>query len=51
MSDRYRKQNKLVDWTPPQSGILKFNVDGASKGKPRPTRIAASLEITNVTQF
>lgn len=33
----------LVEWYPPTRGTLKFNVDGAFKGKPGPTGIGGVL--------
>lgn len=34
----------LVEWYPPTRGTLKFNVDGASKGKPGPACIGEVLQ-------
>lgn len=39
MGGLQRRYKKLVDWSPPQSGEMKFNVDGASRGKPGPAGI------------
>src|ERR1044072_4468521 len=32
-----RKNQRLVLWSPPSFGVLKFNVDGASQGNPGPS--------------
>lgn len=29
------KEKRSVPWVPPLDGVLKFNVEGAAKGKPR----------------
>lgn len=36
---------RLVAWSPPSSGVLKFNVDGASKGNPGPCGAGGVIEI------
>ena len=33
------KEKRSVLWSPPHYGVLKFNVDGASRIKPGPARI------------
>ena len=33
------KDREVVCWHPPPSGWLKFNIDGAAKGKPAPAGI------------
>lgn len=43
MNDRHRKQKKQVDKTPPPGEFFKFNVDGASRGKPGPAEIVDNL--------
>ena len=37
------KDRKVVGWCPPPSGWIKFNVDGAAKGKPGPAGIGGVL--------
>ncbi|XXG71925.1 hypothetical protein AAC387_Pa07g1141 [Persea americana] len=37
------KDRRSVPWPPPLFEVLKFNVDGASRDKPRPTRIGGVL--------
>ena len=37
------KERRSVFWSPPPNGVLKFNVDGASRGKPGPTGIGGVL--------
>ncbi|XXG74166.1 hypothetical protein AAC387_Pa07g2955 [Persea americana] len=34
---------KVMLWAPPNVGLLKFNVDGAAKGKPEPAGIGGVL--------
>eukprot|EP00268_Persea_americana_P036637 TRINITY_DN3614_c1_g1_i6.p1 TRINITY_DN3614_c1_g1~~TRINITY_DN3614_c1_g1_i6.p1 ORF type:complete len:138 (-),score=27.70 TRINITY_DN3614_c1_g1_i6:344-757(-) len=34
---------KVFSWAPPSKGVLKFNVDGAARGKPGPTGIGGVL--------
>lgn len=43
MSGVFWRHKKLIDWSPPQSGEMKFNVDGASRGKPGPIGIGGVL--------
>ena len=38
-----KKVKKVVLWAPPNVGVLKFNVDGAAKGKPGPAGIGGVL--------
>lgn len=38
-----RQEKRLVKWSTPPRGTLKFNVDGDSKGKSGPTRIGGVL--------
>lgn len=37
------KVRKRVFWTPTPEGVLKFNVDEAARGKPRPAGIGRVL--------
>lgn len=37
------KVRKSVSWVPPLPGSLKFNVDGAARGKPGPAGIGGVL--------
>lgn len=37
------KMPRMVDWTPLKEEILKFNVDGAAREKPRPAGIGVGL--------
>ena len=34
---------KVFSWAPPIEGVLKFNVDGAARGKPGPSGIGGVL--------
>ena len=34
---------RTVSWSPPPHGVLKFNVDGATRGKPGPMGIGGVL--------
>ncbi|KAK2651993.1 hypothetical protein Ddye_011849 [Dipteronia dyeriana] len=38
---------KIADWIPPKTNFLKFNVDGSTKGKPRPAGIGGVLRASN----
>lgn len=40
---RRRKVRREISWTSSLVGILKFNLDGASRGKPRPTGMGGVL--------
>lgn len=33
------KMKKVLNWSPPAPEVLKFNVEGATRGKPRPAGI------------
>lgn len=33
------KMKKVLNWSPPAPEVLKFNVDGTTRGKPRPAGI------------
>lgn len=33
------RMRRVVVWAPPMAGVLKFNVDSAARGKPRPTEL------------
>lgn len=35
------KMKKVLNWSPPAPEVLKFIVDGATRGKPRPAGIVA----------
>lgn len=37
------RMRRVVVWAPPMAGVLKFNVDSAARGKPRPTGIGGVL--------
>ena len=37
------KKKHLVTWSPPSPNVLKFNVDGAARGKPGPANIGGIL--------
>ena len=41
------KVRKSILWSPPPIGWLKFNVDGATRGKPGPTGIGGVLRNCN----
>eukprot|EP00268_Persea_americana_P068026 TRINITY_DN9427_c0_g1_i1.p1 TRINITY_DN9427_c0_g1~~TRINITY_DN9427_c0_g1_i1.p1 ORF type:complete len:120 (+),score=19.95 TRINITY_DN9427_c0_g1_i1:825-1184(+) len=43
MGCRPSKMRKSVMLVPPSLGVLKFNVDGAARGKPRPAGIGGVL--------
>lgn len=43
MSASPPEQKNRVEWSPPPNGYFKFNVDGASRGKPGPARIGGVL--------
>ena len=39
------KVTKFVPWSPPPLDVLKFNVDGAARGKPGLAELVRSFEI------
>lgn len=39
MSNSSWERPPEVSWIPPDQGVMKFNVDGAARGKPRPAGI------------
>ena len=41
------KERKSVLWSSPPYGMLKFNVDGVARGKPRPSRVRGVLHNSN----
>lgn len=41
------KGRRVDQWSPPPLGVLKFNVDGATRGKPGPTAIGGILRNNN----
>lgn len=40
-----------VLWSSPPHGVLKFNVEGAIRGKPRPVEVGGILRISNDNIF
>ncbi|KAK3219977.1 hypothetical protein Dsin_013947 [Dipteronia sinensis] len=44
---RKQKQKKIIDWIPPMTDTLKFNVDGSVRGKPGPAGIGGVLRNSN----
>lgn len=43
MKSHPRLRKRQAEWSPPSCGFLKFNVDGASRGKPGPVGIGGVL--------
>lgn len=43
MKSRLFKVKNSVSWSPPPNGFLKFDVDGAARGKPGPACISGVL--------
>ena len=43
VDNKQLKRSKVADWLPPAADVLKFNVDGSSRGKPGPSGIGGVL--------